>query len=124
MREEEVRQAQEGESLRGQVTTADRVRAVLLLILVEAVCGLAFYFELHRAESGNALSWAYVFEWPLLGIVAIYMMWKFTHPDTINQKKKPDKPLDPEFESMRQAWEESQSRLATSRVEDVNGEVS
>ncbi|MBU6495896.1 MAG: hypothetical protein KGR42_05725 [Acidobacteria bacterium] len=123
MREEELREALPGESVRGEVTTADRIRAVVLLVLVEAVCGLAFYFELHRAEGGNALSWAYVFEWPILGVVAIYMMWKFTHPDSV-AKKKPDKPLDPEFDSMRRAWEESQARLVASRDDETPGEAS
>ena len=37
-------------------------------------------FELGRAEGGNELSWAYVFEWPLLAIFAVYMWWKLLHP--------------------------------------------
>ncbi len=121
MRDEEIRVAAEGESLRGSVTTGERIRALIIVFFVEVVCALAFYFELHRAESGNALSWAYVFEWPILGVVAIFMMWKFTHPETIRAPKR-DKPLEPEFESMRHAWEESQARLAATRQDDASGE--
>src|SRR5262245_29970966 len=28
-------------------------------------------WQLHRAESGNSLSWAYTFEWPLFAIFAV-----------------------------------------------------
>jgi heme oxygenase len=45
------------------------------LFLAELFCIPAFAFEMYRALSGNELSWAYVVEWPALGIYAIYM-WK------------------------------------------------
>lgn len=41
----------------------------------------AFVIELNRARSGNTLSWAYVFEWPILGVYAIYMWRKLSRPD-------------------------------------------
>jgi hypothetical protein len=33
-------------------------------------------WQLHRAESGNSLSWAYTFEWPLFAIFAVYFWGK------------------------------------------------
>jgi len=33
-------------------------------------------WQLHRALSGNALSWAYTFEWPLFAIFAVYFWVK------------------------------------------------
>lgn len=45
------------------------------LILAEILCVSGFLVELFRAESGNGLSWAYVFEWPLFGGYAVYM-WR------------------------------------------------
>jgi hypothetical protein len=33
-------------------------------------------WQLHRAESGNELSWAYTFEWPLFAIFGIYFWIK------------------------------------------------
>jgi hypothetical protein len=33
-------------------------------------------WQLHRAESGNPLSWAYTFEWPLFAIFAVYFWVK------------------------------------------------
>ena len=50
-------------------------RIHLGLVLAEVMCVPAFLFELDRALSGNELSWAYVGEWPLLGIYAIHM-WR------------------------------------------------
>ena len=44
-------------------------------IVAEVICISAFVLELSRAVSGNALSWAYVFEWPILGGYAAYM-WR------------------------------------------------
>src|ERR1035438_2530812 len=43
------------------------------LLLAELICVSAFTFELARALGGNSLSWAYVFEWPILGLYAVYM---------------------------------------------------
>jgi hypothetical protein len=45
------------------------------LVLAELICVSAFIFEITRALSGNDLSWAYVFEWPLFGGYAFYM-WR------------------------------------------------
>lgn len=51
------------------------LRVHLALALAEAICASAFVVELTRAESGNTLSWAYVFEWPILGAYAVYV-WR------------------------------------------------
>lgn len=77
------------------------------------LCAAAFWFELGRALAGNTLSWAYVFEWPLLGGFAIYMWWKVLHPDTATTRKtkKPKAELAPEFAGMLAAWQEHQSEL-------------
>jgi DNA-binding transcriptional regulator of glucitol operon len=40
-------------------------------------------WQLHRAESGNALSWAYTFEWPLLAIFVV-VFWIKTIRDEIH----------------------------------------
>jgi len=51
-------------------------RIHLGLVAAELICVPAFLFELSRAQSGNTLSWAYVFEWPILGTYAVYMWAK------------------------------------------------
>ena len=50
-------------------------RIHLGLFIAESICVSAFVIEMSRALSGNALSWAYVVEWPVLGVYAIYM-WR------------------------------------------------
>ncbi len=45
------------------------------LVLAEIICFAGFVVELYRARSGNTLSWAYVFEWPLFAAYAVYM-WR------------------------------------------------
>ncbi len=84
-------------------------RTHLALAVGLALCAVAFWFELHRALGGNELSWAYVFEWPLLGAFAVYMWWRVLHPATRERRVKV--PVAPEFDRMRSAWEESQRRL-------------
>jgi DNA-binding transcriptional regulator of glucitol operon len=52
---------------------------VILSVLVMLWLGR---WQLHRAESGNSLSWAYTFEWPLFAIFAVYF-WVKTVRDEV-----------------------------------------
>ena len=49
-----------------------------LVVVVPAFAALCWW-QVLRATSGNELSWAYVFEWPLFALYAIYMWWKLVH---------------------------------------------
>ena len=51
---------------------------VVILIVVPAFLALCLW-QVSRALSGNSLSWAYVFEWPLFAAYAVYMWWRFVH---------------------------------------------
>ncbi len=42
-------------------------------------------WQLHRAESGNELSWAYTFEWPLFAVFGVYF-WIKTLRDELHQQ--------------------------------------
>lgn len=100
-----------------------RAHATLLTGLV--LCGWAFWFELGRAQRGNGLSWAYVFEWPLLGIFGVYMWWNVLNPErrTKVREKRSAKELAPEFEGMLGAWQEHQRELAKeNEVRDAKAE--
>ena len=57
------------------------------LAVAELICLSAFTIELTRALSGNALSWAYVFEWPILGAYAVYM-WRTLLNDDVTKPTK------------------------------------
>jgi hypothetical protein len=51
---------------------------VVTLLLVSSFL-LAAWWQYDAARGGNALSWAYVFEWPAFAIYAIYMWWQLIH---------------------------------------------
>ena len=100
-----------------RLTGLDAFKLHLTLLIGLSLCAAAFFFELGRAEGGNSLSWAYVFEWPLLGIFGIYMWWNFLHGGTNRlRKKRVVKPaVAPEYTGMLAAWQEYQEDLAASQ---------
>ena len=61
-------------------------RAVFLhltaLIVVPGCLALGWW-QLQRALSGNALSWAYTFEWPFFACYGVYMWWRILHEQPI-----------------------------------------
>jgi hypothetical protein len=52
------------------------------LTMVVSVCGMLWLgnWQFHRAISGNALSWAYTFEWPVFAVFAV-VFWAKTIKD-------------------------------------------
>jgi hypothetical protein len=58
------------------------------LFLAELICIPAFVIEVKRALDGNTLSWAYVFEWPLLGCYAVYM-WRKLLQEERGEDRRP-----------------------------------
>ena len=99
-----------------RLSGASAVRTHLTLLVGLALCGVAFWFELGRAEAGNALSWAYVFEWPLLALFAIYMWWKLLHPGFTFKQRHAKPALAPEYEGMLAAWQIEQQKIEASRL--------
>jgi len=90
----------------------DALKLHLTLASGLALCVVAFWFELGRAEGGNSLSWAYVFEWPLLGLFGIYMWWNLLHGGTASLRRRKAPPtVAPEFSGMLAAWQEYQRDL-------------
>ena len=71
------------------------------LFVAEALCVSAFALEVHRALSGNSLSWAYVFEWPIFAGYAVYLARKLLRDERFGPR--PSAPATPE---------DSDSRLA------------
>jgi hypothetical protein len=54
---------------------------------VAAVIGMLWLgdWQFHRAESGNALSWAYTFEWPVFAVFGV-VFWAKTILDELRPK--------------------------------------
>ncbi len=73
------------------------------LALAEALCWTAFGFELDRALTGNRLSWAYVFEWPLFSLYALYMARKMLREE---RSAPVAPPADPAEDAARAAYNE------------------
>ena len=69
------------------------------LFVVVAVIGMLWLgdWQLHRALSGNGLSWAYTFEWPLFAIFGVVFWAKTIHdefrPPAIPEPGESDVPL-------------------------------
>jgi hypothetical protein len=53
----------------------------LTLAIALPGCLAAGWFELDRARNGREIAWVYAFEWPLYGVLGIYMWWRLLHPD-------------------------------------------
>jgi DNA-binding transcriptional regulator of glucitol operon len=63
---------------------------------VVATAGMLYLgdWQLHRAESGNELSWAYTFEWPLFAIFGVYF-WVKTLRDELRSQASAGTPESP-----------------------------
>jgi hypothetical protein len=72
------------------------------LVVAQVFCWSGFAFELDRAVSGNTLSWAYVFEWPIFAGYAIYM-WRRLLREEIGNRGPP--PVAPSSEPPDQSLE-------------------
>lgn len=85
-------------------TSRHTLRIHLGLLVAEILCVSAFAIEISRALAGNTLSWAYVVEWPVLGLYAVYMWRKLLHDDT---RPSPDvPPATPRDDARLSAWNE------------------
>lgn len=64
------------------------MRLHFTLVAGLALCVAAFVFEISRALGGNTLSWAYVFEWPIFAVFALYMWWNLLHGQDGSRSKR------------------------------------
>jgi hypothetical protein len=67
-------------------------RRALLLHVALAVwfpgCLIAFWWQVHRAFSGNGLSYLYSVEWPVFAVIGIWAWWQLLHtdPETVGRR--------------------------------------
>ena len=62
------------------------LHAILLILL--PTFALLTQWQLSRALSGNTLSWAYTFEWPLFAGYAIYVWWQLIHESGVTPRAR------------------------------------
>ena len=118
---EEVPDPASAKKTASHLTSAAAMKTHLTLVVGLALCTAAFVFELGRAEGGNELSWAYVFEWPLLGLFAIYMWWKLLHPGFTFRRAREKPAVAPEYEGMLHAWQGELAKLEMIRRAEETG---
>jgi len=82
------------------------------LVLAELMCVSAFVFELTRALAGNTLSWAYVFEWPILAFYGVYM-WRTMLRDERRERDRTPAP-EPEDDPRLAEWNEYLEKIHSS----------
>ncbi len=67
-------------------------RRALLLHVSLAVwfpgCLVAFWWQVHRAFSGNGLSYLYSVEWPVFALMGVWAWWQLLHtdPETVGRQ--------------------------------------
>jgi hypothetical protein len=64
---------------------------VTVLVVVPAFLALGWW-QFDRATSGNDLSWAYTFEWPVFAAYAVFMWWKLLHEWPGREERAPHGP--------------------------------
>jgi hypothetical protein len=100
-----------------RLTGFDAVKLHLTLATGLILCTAAFLFEVKRALGGNELSWAYVFEWPLIAIFACYMWWSLLHQRRGRKADPGPKVVAPEHVEMLKAWQKHQRALAADEAD-------
>jgi len=62
----------------------------LTAVIVLPACVFLAWWQTTRALDGNALSWAYAFEWPVFAVYGAYLWWKLLHeaPDATSATSK------------------------------------
>lgn len=60
-----------------------------MIVVVAAFLALCVW-QVHRAQSGNTLSYAYAFEWPIFAGYVVFMWWQLLqdelHPDRVRHR--------------------------------------
>jgi hypothetical protein len=64
----------------------------LTAAIVVPGCIALCWWQVSRALSGNTLSWAYVFEWPIFGAYGVFMWWKLIHEPPAGTRSEPSAP--------------------------------
>lgn len=64
----------------------------LAVVVFVPACAVLTWWQVGRALSGNTLSWAYSFEWPVFAGFAVFMWWKLLHE---SPERADDAPVHP-----------------------------
>jgi aminoglycoside phosphotransferase (APT) family kinase protein len=79
------------------------VRLHVGVVLAASICVSACWIEVIRALDGNSLSWAYVFEWPLLCGYGIHMWRRLVREERGQHRAAPPRASDDDDAAL-EAW--------------------
>ncbi|HEY1825748.1 MAG TPA: hypothetical protein VGG21_07295 [Acidimicrobiales bacterium] len=90
----------------------------ITLICWIALCALAAWWQVGRAVQGNALSFLYSIEWPLIGILGIVGWYSMLNMEKVSEHKEQARR---EYEErMRAEAQEAREHAAAVEGEDAN----
>lgn len=69
------------------------LRLHLTAIVVVPGCLVLGWWQVHRALSGNTLSWAYAVEWPVFAGYGVYLWWKLVHEEPTAPATEPEEEI-------------------------------
>ena len=98
-----------------QVWTNRNARYHALFLPAVCFCFAAGWFELTRARHGHTIAWVYVFEWPLFGVLFVWMWWRLVTEREVRRPSPPRTPGDrdiPEDDPGLRAWQAYLEELA------------
>jgi hypothetical protein len=100
-----------------RLTGSEAVKLHLTLLAGLSLCVAAFLFEVKRALGGNELSWAYVFEWPLFAVFAVYMWWTTLHQSRWKHRAPAKPVVAPEHVDMLIKWQQHLRTMAEAEAQ-------
>jgi DNA-binding transcriptional regulator of glucitol operon len=84
--------------MKGLWTPGWIARHVLALVLASG-CLVLGWWQFSRAQSGNSISWGYMFEWPVFAAFVVFLWWrevqlarKKSRPAEAEKPEEPEKP--------------------------------
>jgi DNA-binding transcriptional regulator of glucitol operon len=81
--------------MKGLWTPAWIARHAVALVLVVAFLGLGWW-QFTRAADGNALSWGYMFQWPVFAAFVAFLWWREVRLETRGPQQPPEPPAETE----------------------------
>ena len=87
--------------MRGRWLSRKAILAHLVVLAAVTFCLLAGWWQLDRARSGNALSWAYAVQWPIFAGVAGVMWWQLIHHMSGETGTEPEAEAEPHLARQR-----------------------
>ena len=78
--------------MKGLWTPAWIARHAVAIVLAGGFLGLGWW-QYTRAADGNALSWGYMFQWPLFALFVVFLWWREVRLELRGPERAPEPPV-------------------------------